>query len=407
MPRRIQDGHASNPEPAEQLAGQVPDIAHGYTDDTESDFWKQRLGLQYLRHIHAPVMYTTDLYDFVPEGMYVAYENTAPRYRWLDLGFGHYSSSAELTEGTRLHGLVETPIRRFLEHYALGARNGFQRDPRVTLVTNLGTVSGYEQGRVLVRGERDWPLPETRWTRLHLGDGGALGTAPPATGGTDTTPLATVAGPKGELRTTLTGFGAFGPLSDPARQAFHDDLRPDEATALTYTTAPLRDNVELSGPMVLRVFASSTASDFDWQVRLTDVHPDGRSTWISDGQLRASLRAIDPRRSRRTPAGDIIRPWYTWAGHDPVPAGKVVEYLVELAPTSNVFAAGDRVRVDIQPVAEGYADSARTGGVGVLQVLRGGGHDSSILLPLVPHRCRRSVAGSAGVTVPDDCAAAL
>src|SRR4051794_764826 len=302
MPRRVQNGHASNPDPASQFAGQTPDIVSAYTDDTASDFWNQRLGLKYLQRVHAPVMYTTDLYDFVPEGMYVAYENTAPRWRWLDLGFGHNSSAEEWASSSKLHGLVERPIRRFLERYALGARNGFERDPRVTLVTNLGTVSGYEQGRVLVRSEPEWPLPATRWTRLHLGDGGTLVSGRPAAA-TDTTPLASVAGPKGELRTTLTIAGGLGPAADAARQNYHDDLRPDEATALTYTTPPLRLDTELSGPVVLRVFASSTASDFDWQVRLTDVHPDGRSTWITDGQLRASLRAIDPQRSRRTAAG--------------------------------------------------------------------------------------------------------
>ena len=84
--------------------------------------------------------------------------------------------------------------------------------------------------------------------------------------------------------------------------------------------------------------------------------------------------------------------------------GKVVRYLVEMAPTSNVFAAGDRIRVDIQPIAENYLDSARTGGLGTLRVLHGGRHASSILLPLIPHRCQLGVAGSDGVQVPHDCA---
>jgi len=81
--------------------------------------------------------------------------------------------------------------------------------------------------------------------------------------------------------------------------------------------------------------------------------------------------------------------------------------VIELGPTSNVFRAGDRIRVDIQPVAEGYIDSARTGGVGALQVLRGGVHDSSILLPLVPHRCQLGEPGIDGLQVPADCASAI
>jgi hypothetical protein len=197
------------------------------------------------------------------------------------------------------------------------------------------------------------------------------------------------------------------PPGDAGRHLYFDDLRPDEALGLTYTTAALTAPVELSGPVVLRVTAAATASDFDWQVRLTDVHSDGSSSWISDGQLRASLRAIDLKRSRRNTAGDIIRPWYTFDRHDAVPLGKNVEYLIELAPTSNVFAKGDRIRVDVQPVAEGYVDSVRTAGVGLLQVRLGGPSDSSILLPLVPHRCNLGTPGQPGVAVPSDCANAI
>ena len=404
LPQRVRNGYATNPTPPEQLAGQAPDARHAYLDDTNTDFWKQRLGLRYLERIHAPVMYTTDLYDYVPQGMYVAYENTAPRYRWLDLGFGHNSSREELTEGTKLHALVERPVARFLEHYGLGVDNGFEGDARMTLVTNLGTPSGYAQGKVLVRSEPGWPLPETRWTRLHLARA-ALEARQPSTTGADTAPLATVSGPKGELRTAMAGSGQMpAPADDSFRRLYHDDLRPDERVGLTYTTPPLKQNAELSGPIVARLFAASTASDFDWQVRLTDVHPDGRSSWISDGQLRASLRQIDPRRSRRNRKGEIVRPWYTFARHDPVPAGKVIEYLVELAPTSNVFSAGDRIRLDVQPIAEGYLDSARTGGAGVLRLVHGGGFDSSVLLPLVPHRCQLGRPGTDSTTVPSDCA---
>ena len=386
LPQRLQNGTVTNPTPAEQWTGQVPYLPGAYGDDTYTDFWKQRLGLQYLDRIHAPVMYTTDLYDFVPQGMYVAYENTAPKYRWLNLGLGHNSSPAEVTEGTALHKLVFRSLRRFLERYALGVDNGFEKDPRVTLVTNLGTPSGYERGEVRVRDESAWPLPSTRWTRLHLGDKTLDATAGAAA--TDTAPLLS-AGPTGELRTTLAGSGGMpASMRDPFLQRTMDDLSPQEAAGLTYTTPPLKTDTELTGPFVAHLFASTTAPDFDWQVRLTDVHPDGRSSWISDGQLRASLRAIDPKRSRRNAQGDIIRPWYTFAAHDSVPAGQVVEYYVELAPTSNVFKAGDRIRLDIQPAADAYVDSVRTGGAGVLQLARGKGSDSSVLLPVIPARRR-------------------
>jgi putative CocE/NonD family hydrolase len=403
MQQRVQNGYASNPDPASQWVEQVPYIAPAYTDDTNTPYWQQRLGLQYLVGVHSPVMFTTDLYDFVPEGMYVAYEHTAAKYRWLDLGYGHASSRQEFTDGTPLNKLVFGPVRRFLEHFVFGADNGFEDEPRVTVVTNLGTPSGYERGEVLVRGESRWPLPKTRFTRLHLGEK-ALTSSAATTEASDTAPVVSV-GPFGELRTTLVASGGF-PQDQQNTLVTNamDDLSPREAAGLTYTTPPLADDVELTGPVVAHLFASTTAPDFDWQVRLTDVHPDGRSSWISDGQLRASLRALDPARSRRDKHGDIIRPWYTFAAHETIPPNEVREYYVELGPTSNIFRAGDRIRFDIQPAADAYVDSARTGGAGILQIARGGAHDSSVLLPVIPHRCGHSVAPVSGLNPPADCA---
>ena len=404
LPQRIQGGHAANPDPVEQWTGQLPSALHANLDDTNTAFWQQRLGVQYLQRIHAPVMYTTDLYDFVPEGMYVAYEHTAPEYRWLNLGLGHASPPAAVTPTTPLHNLVLGTVQRFLEHVVLGQDNGFQREPRMTLVTNLGTPTGYEHGQVLVRGEAGWPLPETRFTPLYLG-ATTLATTPTRATGTDTAPLLSL-GPVGELRTTLVASGALPTAQrDLITQGLMDDLRPQEALGLTYTTPPLATAIELSGPVVAHLYASTTAPDFDWQVRLADVHPDGRSSWISDGQLRATERAIDPARSRYDTQGDVIRPWYTFAAHQPLPVAKVVEFTVELGPTSNIFRAGDRIRLDIQPFADGYVDSVRTGGVGILQVARGGTYPSRLLVPVIPHRCQLSVAATAGLQPPTDCAA--
>ena len=179
-----------------------------------------------------------------------------------------------------------------------------------------------------------------------------------------------------------------------------DDLRPDEALGLTYTTPPLARDTELSGPVVLQVKATATAPNFDWQVRLTDVHPDGRSSWITDGQLRASLRRVDHAASVKNRAGDYIRPWLPMTEHEPVPVGAPVEYVIELAPTSNVFRKGHRIRLDIQPLAEGYLDSARSGGVGALQIHRGGIDASRLIVPVIPARCQRGKPAAEGIDVP-------
>jgi putative CocE/NonD family hydrolase len=179
-----------------------------------------------------------------------------------------------------------------------------------------------------------------------------------------------------------------------------DDLRPDEAIALTWTTPPLAADTEVSGPIILVVRATATAPNFDWQVRLTDVHPDGRSSWITDGQLRASLRRVDDAMSVKNADGDYVRPWLPSTEHEPVPVGEPVDYVIELAPTSNVFRRGHRIRLDVQPIAEGYVDSARSAGIGALLIHRGGENPSRLILPVIPARCQLGTPASASVEAP-------
>ena len=407
-----------DPLPPQQLAALALNGLPAFTEDVNGPFWSTRLGLRYMREVHAPVMFTTDLYDFVPHGMYLAYERTAPRNAWLSLGTGHGAPAAAEQRGSRLYDLIQTPIRDFFRrHVFAGPRS---REPaHVRLVTNLGSASGYKRAEVLVRDEPRWPLPGTRWTRLYLSSAesgsatslndGTLSLSP-TDAGSDLAPMATIPGPKAELRTTFVVLGtaaaALGPLGDGLLRAVFDDLRLDEAVGLTYTTPPLARDTEISGPIVFTVNAAATAPDFDWQVRLTDVHPDGSSAWISDGQLRASLRRLDPELSSRNRRGDITRTWLPYTEHEPVPIGQPVEYTFELGPTSNVFRAGHRIRIDIQPIASSYLDSARSAGVGALSVLSGGAEGSHVLLPLIPSRCQNGTPASPDVQMPN-CGARL
>jgi putative CocE/NonD family hydrolase len=409
---RLRNETAANPSPPEQLAATVLNGSPAFIEDENGPFWSSRLGLQYLAGVRIPVMFTTDLYDFVPGGMYLAYEHTPAANAWLSTAFGHNSPAAVSQDDSVLGALAKVPIHRFIEKYLFG--EGGDDPPRVRLTTNLGSVSGYERAEVLVRDESDWPLPSTRWTRLYL-DGGKSGSAqslndgrlvldPPAAAAEDVSPLASVTGPHGEMRTELVVFSALGAanaaLPDLLTQTFSDDLRLDEAIGLTYTTPALAEDIEITGPVVLMVRATTTAPDFDWQVRLTDVHPDGRSTWITDGQLRASLRRVDDAKSVKNSDGDYIRPWLPFTTHEPVPIGDPVDYVIELAPTSNVFRAGDRIRLDIQPILEGYVDSARSVGLGALVIARGGVALSRLVLPVIPARCQLGTPAFAATDLP-------
>ena len=166
------------------------------------------------------------------------------------------------------------------------------------------------------------------------------------------------------------------------------DLRDEERTALTYTTPVLRRDLELSGPITLRLFATATAPDFDWAVR-ADRRPSRRPQRVDHRRLAARVAAQGRPRALAARRGGIVRAWHPFDSPQPVPLAEPVEYLIDVIATSNVFAKGHRLRLDLVPAAA--ADSPRTGGAGAVTVLRDADHPSSLTVPLIPRRCGRSV----------------
>jgi uncharacterized protein len=95
-----------------------------------------------------------------------------------------------------------------------------------------------------------------------------------------------------------------------------------------YTTPPLEQPVEVTGPITVTLYAASSARDTDFTAKLTDVHPDGKAILLNNGIIRASFRE-----SLENPT--------------PIEPGKVYEYRIAIWPTSNLFKAGHRIRLEI------------------------------------------------------------
>ena len=95
-----------------------------------------------------------------------------------------------------------------------------------------------------------------------------------------------------------------------------------------YTSAPLEQPLEVTGPLTVCLHAASTAPDTDFVARLCDVFPDGSSRVLAEGIVRARFRqgCDQPR---------------------PIEPGKTVEYRIDLVATSNLFLPGHRIRVDV------------------------------------------------------------
>jgi len=196
-------------------------------------------------------------------------------------------------------------------------------DPCALLATPR--VRLFVMGENRWRDENEWPLARAKPTSFYMGSNGsaetlrgdgALTLTPPAPSVTDRflyDPWNPV--PTGEA-------GAYS-------RAPRDQKWVEERTdVLVYTSAPLTAPIEVTGPVELVLWISSTAPDTDFTGKLVDVDPEGAARLLTDGILRARYR-----KSKSTP--ELLTP------------GEPTEIHVELGATSNLFRIGHRIRLEV------------------------------------------------------------
>jgi len=110
------------------------------------------------------------------------------------------------------------------------------------------------------------------------------------------------------------------------------DQKPIERRddVLVYTSATLDEDLEITGPIVIKLNAASSAPDTDFVARLIDVYPNGTSINLTEGVIRARFREHS-----------------MWEVPKLIELGKIYEYTVDLQVTSNVFKKGHKIRVDV------------------------------------------------------------
>ncbi|PXX61105.1 hypothetical protein DFR70_109297 [Nocardia tenerifensis] len=144
--------------------------------------------------------------------------------------------------------------------------------------------------------------------------------------------------------TAVVTAGAASILSGCAK-----DARPHELNGLTFTSPPVIEPTLLSGPVNVHLNTVLDAVDGYWTATVNDVAPDGRSTVLATGQLTASLRAIDPDQSERSPNGDLTAPYLrlTLGSRQPVVPGVPTDLDIGLTSIDAVLHPGHRLRVDL------------------------------------------------------------
>lgn len=208
---------------------------------------------------------------------------------------------------------------RWMAHWLKGEDTGLDKEAPITL---------YVMGENVWRDEYEWPLARTVWTPMFLASGGAANTArgdgrllrqqekgaacdryryDPAH------PIRTIDGTNLGIMDVPNGMHNQAPLEN------RDDV-------LFYTSARLDEDLEITGPVTLKLWFASTAVDTDFHAKLVDVEADNAAYNVCAGVVR--LRAV-PLAARAAGAGGAR------------------EISIDLAPTSFVFKAGHRIRLQL------------------------------------------------------------
>jgi len=199
--------------------------------------------------------------------------------------------------------------KRFFGHFLKNEDNGWLEQPPVWLQVRQ------IDGTFVERGEHEWPLARTNWTRLHL-----------------------------DLASQSLSADSVGEEAQITYEALGEGV--------TFTTGPLEQETELMGPSSLKLFISSETEDADIFVILRVYDPDGAEvtfqgaidprTPVGQGWLRASHRRLDPKLSTE------YRPYHTHDQLELLTPGEVVELDVEILPTSLVIPAGYSIALTVQ-----------------------------------------------------------
>jgi putative CocE/NonD family hydrolase len=238
------------------------------------------------------------------------------------------------------------------------------------------------------RTAADWPVPGTDFRAYYLHSDGGLRTERPASDAVlefdfdPANPVPTIGGSitSGE---PLMFPGAYDQRTDQKLFGARPPYLPLSARSdvLVFETPPLEADVEVTGPIVIKLWISSSAPDTDFTAKLIDWHPPnadyprGYAMNVTDGILRCRYR-----RSWETP--QMLEP------------GEIAEITIEPMPTSNLFRRGNRIRIDISssnfprfdvnPNTGEDEGRARRRQIAVNRVHVSARHASHVLLPVVP-----------------------
>jgi hypothetical protein len=344
-------------------------------------FWKAQSIRTQIKQVHAAVMSLGGWFDNYAESDLDAFTRLALQHKPVETWIGPWGHNPGLKFSTRNFGRdAQLPIRqKQAEWFDRWLKHDVSTD---LFAPNRPLLHLFVMGPDIWREEHEWPLARTRYTPLYLvSDGnansvegdGVLRWQPVIESQSDTftyDPRDPVPTMGGSICCEPTAFPP-GPMDQRSVEKRQD--------VLVYTSAPLTEDTEVTGPVRTILYVSTSANDTDFTAKLVDVEPGGRPLLVTDGiqQLRYRLSLDKPVLVKRNEAYQIS---------------------VDTGVTSYVFAPGHRIRVEVSSSNfPRFARNMNSAGPNADQikmtkarqvVYHEKGYPSAVILPIIPREGR-------------------
>ncbi|HYL39369.1 MAG TPA: CocE/NonD family hydrolase [Bryobacteraceae bacterium] len=371
---------------------------------TYDSFWKDQSVFAKLDLVRVPVFEVGGWYDNYVESDLEAFSalhklsGADGKHRILIGPWAHNMSTP--FSGIKFGDDSSSPIRlyqlQWFDHWLKGAPEDASRySPeawhQVRAEVDQAPVHIFVMGVNRWRDEQEWPLARTHYTPLYLTSKGRANTL----GGDGKLDWKQ---PPKRIKPDLFAYDPRHPVPTRGGAVCCDpkifpwgpmDQRPVEqrGDVLVYTSAPLKQDLEVTGPVHVVLYASTSALDTDFTAKLVDVFPNGVARNLTDGILRVRYRdGLD--------RAELAQP------------GAVYALTIDAGVTSNVFLAGHSIRIEISSSNFPRFDRNPNTGRAIAdetvlkkadqQVYHSASYPSHVLLPVIPVELRPGAVAGPG-----------
>ena len=372
-------------------------IEHPVNDE----YWERANFLDHLEKVRIPVFHQSGWFDGDGIGSklnYLTMKSHGHPHQKLVLGPWGHTPVAHRMVGDRDFGpkaIIDLPREylRWFDHWLKGVDNGIDTEPLVSI---------FVMGKNTWLHGEEYPLPQTRFEKWHLFSGGKANTS--NGDGTLTRDV-----PPADCPPDKYTYNPGDPTPNPGyfeeskedeakvraiekkkkeREAHHENVTQSRQDILVYQSEPFEVPLTFAGPVSAVLYASSSAKDTDWFMRLMEVEADGRIFQLAEGKIRARFR-------NSTKKPELLVP------------GEIYNYTLDLWQTGITIPKGRRLRVEVASASFPlFSRNLNTGGHNEVEtkyvpaeqvVYHDAKHPSHLLLPVIPITSGEDTGGRQGV----------